>query len=327
MKEDDIRKRDIFNKYIRIIEKDIESLLDVASFKYSKCPACNSAEYDKAFTKAGFDYVLCPKCGTLFANPRPSIADMGRFYSGSASSIFWMKYFFNPVAETRREKIFKPRAQFVKDLFPNTTECIIGDIGAGFGIFLEEMRNIWTKGEYIAIEPSLEQADICRDKGLKVETHMLEQLDGYDGYFDILFAFELFEHILNPALFLKNVYEKLKPGGYFFMTTLNGEGFDIATLWDKSKSVFPPHHLNFFNIDSACLLFKNSGFDIINTSTPGVLDWDIVEGMFKQESVEIPRFFKLLANKGTDKAKNDFQNWLSSSNMSSHMRIIVKKPI
>jgi SAM-dependent methyltransferase/ribosomal protein S27E len=326
MKEEDIRIREVYNKYIHIVQEDIEKLLDIPSFKHIKCPACKKSKYDYVFTKAGFQYVICNPCGTLFANPRPSMEGLSIFYSNSKSSSFWSKEFFPPVAEARREKIFKPRAEFVKNYFLDLSQHVVGDIGAGFGIFLEEMRKIWPKGKYIAIEPCLEQADLCRKKGLSVKVCMLENLDEFDEYFDLLFAFELFEHVLEPYLFLRSVLKKLKSGGYFVMTTLNGQGFDIVTLWDKSKSIFPPHHLNFFNVDSISLLFKECGFNVIDVSTPGELDWDIVEGMYKEENISIPRFMQILADKGTDKTKEEFQRWISNNNLSSHMRIIARKP-
>ena len=61
------------------------------------------------------------------------------------------------------------------------------------------------------------------------------------------------------------------------MTTLNGRGFDILLLWNKSKSIAPPLHLNFFNPGSIRILLEKIGFQILEISTPGKLDWDIVE--------------------------------------------------
>ncbi len=325
MKEQDIRKRDVFNKYISMVKEDIKKLFEVSSFINVVCPACSGTKHKPAFSKTGFKYVNCKSCGTLFVNPRPSNEDLHKFYSNSDSTSFWVNEFFAPVAEARREKIFKPRAEFIKNYFSDMPGSVIGDIGAGFGIFLEELRKIWPEGQYIAIEPSLEQADICREKNLIVENCMLEQLKGFDEHFDILVAFELFEHVFDPAKFLKNIWKKLNPGGYFLMTTLSGEGFDIATLWENSKSVSPPHHLNFFNTDSIRLLFKNSGFEVVDIATPGELDWDIVEGMYREENIDIPRFWKTFADKGTKDAKREFQGWLTKHKMSSHMRVIGKK--
>ena len=126
-------------------------------------------------------------------------------------------------------------------------------------------------------------------------------------------------------MFLEKTCTLLKPGGYLFLTTLNGEGFDILTLREMSKSVSPPHHLNFFNPVSLELLLKKTGFDIIDISTPGKLDWDIVEGMIMNEKVNVGSFWELFAEKGTLDAKKELKDWSRRHGFSSHMRILARK--
>jgi len=173
----------------------------------------------------------------------------------------------------------------------------------------------------------LDMAKICENKGIDVITDMLENIgDEHKDSFFLLTAFELFEHLCEPEYFLEKIYELLKPGGYIYITTLNGEGFDIQVLWDKSKSIFPPHHLNFFNPSSLNRLLEKTGFIVEDTATPGVLDWSILEGAYKKENADITRLWKLVADKGTEKMKNELQQWISNNNLSSHMRILAKKP-
>jgi 2-polyprenyl-3-methyl-5-hydroxy-6-metoxy-1,4-benzoquinol methylase len=229
------------------------------------------------------------------------------------------------MVEARREKIFIPRAEYLVSYFGQDRGWKIGDIGAGFGLFLEELRKLWPASNYVAIEPSIEQAKICEQLSVQVECCTCEELKGHDGCFQLLTAFELLEHLFEPVSFLGKACSLLKPGGYLFLTTLNGEGFDILTLRDKSKSVSPPHHLNFFNPASLELLLKKIGFEIIDISTPGRLDWDIVEGMIINEKVNVGYFWKLFAEKGTPDAKKDLQDWISRYGFSSHMQILARK--
>jgi len=106
---------------------------------------------------------------------------------------------------------------------------------------------------------------------------------------------------------------------------LNGEGFDIQILWQNSKSISPPHHLNFFNPRSIALLLQETGFSVEEISTPGKLDWDILEGMITNEGVDTGRFWHLLSRKGTEKAKEQLQEWIMQNNFSSHMRVVAKR--
>lgn len=328
MKEKDIRKREVFDQYLKMVEKDVDVFFsDQSAFIQISCPACDGKDYSTQFNKAGFDYVLCSVCGTLFVNPRPTFELLADFYIQSPSTKFWVNEFFKPVAEARRIKMFRPRAEYVAQKFGNNHEWIVGDIGAGFGLFLEELSKIWLSAEMVAIEPSQEMSEICRSKGFEVLSCALENINGWDKKFDLLTSFELFEHLYDPDTFLRKVRELLRPGGILLLTTLSSGGFDIQVLWDKSKSVFPPHHLNFFNPKSIRILLERSGFLIEEISTPGKLDWDIVEGMIQNEGVDVGRFWNLLANEGTEICKEEFQDWISRNNFSSHMRILAKKEI
>lgn len=326
MKEDDIRKREIFNRYLEMVKIDVENLFnDFSSFNLTPCPACQSQEYSVQFNKVGFDYVLCRDCGTLFVNPRPSFEVLDNFYTQSSSTKFWVDEFFKPIAEVRRIKMFRPRAEYTAQKFGGKSQWIIGDIGAGFGLFLEELSKIWPLAELVAIEPSKEMSKICINKGFEVVPCAVERMIGWDKKFDLLTSFELFEHIYNPAAFLKKVRELLRSDGIFLFTTLNGEGFDIQVLRHQSKSVFPPHHLNFFNPQSVTILLERCGFVVDEISTPGKLDWDIVEGMINVEDAEVEGFWKLLAEKGSTSCKEELQKWISKHSLSSHMRIVAKK--
>ena len=324
MKEEDIRNRGAFNRYLEMVSKDVDNYFCVDNFIKINCPACNEEKFTEAFKKDLFTYVLCNQCGTLFVNPRPSFKTLNQFYSESPSNKYWVEYFFKPVIEARRDKIFKPRAEQISQKFPEFKSGRIGDIGAGFGLFLEELRKIWGSAEYVAIEPSVEMAKICHDKGFVVIPDMLEDIVGCDEKFDVLTSFELFEHLYNPGNFLGKVNKLLKKDGYFIMTTLNVQGFDIQLLWEKSKSVSPPHHLNFFNPDSIRRLIEKNNFQVISIKTPGKLDWDIVEGMVKNENIKLDRFWQLIIEKD-EEAKNQFQQWLVKNNLSSHMMVEAKK--
>lgn len=325
MKESDIRDTAILDEYLAMVEKDVCDLFDFTSFEDVRCPACSSSSHAQEFKKSGFRYVSCKKCSTLFVNPRPAFDALSRFYSSSPSTSFWVDRFFKPMAEMRRAKIFRPRAERMAELIDADKPLAIGDIGAGFGLFLEEMRSIMPRNSYLAIEPSSKMADICRKKGFEVRRECLEDVRNMDGHFDILTAFELMEHLHDPANFVKKVYSLLKPGGRFFLTTLNGMGFDILILWSMSRSVTPPHHLNFFNVRSIERLLTKIGFEVEEISTPGQIDWDIVDGMIKKEGADLGRFWNWFAGEAGEKTKKELQEWISRNNISSHMRVVARR--
>lgn len=326
MKEEEIRIGKVFDKYLELVKEDVRKFFDPHASEEVKCPACDSDDFGEEFEKLGFKYVNCRSCSTLFVNPRPGLKALRQFYSESNSTTFWVNEFFKPVAENRRKKIFRPRAEYVKSMLGAKETPLIGDIGTGYGLFLDELRKMVPKGNYVAIEPSSEMAGICESLGFEACCSFLEDIHGMEGRFDLLTAFELIEHLNEPLLFLSKAKAMLKPGGYFMATTLNGKGFDIQILWEKSKSVTPPHHLNFFNVSSMTHLMERAGFQVLETSTPGELDWDIVEGMSTNHGTDVGRFWKLVADEGSERCKVGLQKWISHNNLSSHMRILARKP-
>ena len=325
MKEKDIRHPAALSRYLELVQEDIHTLFgDIHSFERVACPGCGGGGHTEEFIKAGFKYVTCGDCGTIFANPRPTPEMLKEFYINSQSSIYWVEEFFFPMVEARREKIFAPRAAFVaEELAPLAGESV-AEIGAGFGLFLEELHRLWPKSPMVAIEPSASMAAICQVKGFEVVDSTIEELEGQEGRFGLVCAFELLEHLHEPRRLLEKARVMLRLGGYLVATTLNGEGFDIQVLWEESKSVHPPHHLNFFNPQSLAGLCIATGFKVEEIATPGRLDWNIVENALA-EGTDVGRFWRLLAKKGSEPAKQDLQKWISQNGFSSHMRLVARK--
>jgi len=326
LKESDIRDRDVHNRYLELVKIDADNYFrNRSSFSIITCPACGSDAVAGSFEKGGFSYVECSKCETLYNSPRPDYAGLSKFYGESPSTSFWVKEFFLPKAEVRRQKIFRPRAEYIASKFPELKKGRIGDVGAGFGLFLSELRQLWPEADIRAIEPSVDMARIIREKGFPVIESMVEDVPVAEGGFDLLTSFELFEHLHNPSAVLIKVASLLKKGGYFYITTLNGLGFDIQLFWERSKSVSPPHHLNFFNPSSMEILLDRCGFELVEASTPGELDWDIVDGAWKNEGMDPGRFFKTVSKYGTEEGKKALQSWIKDNRFSSHMRVIARK--
>jgi len=325
MKEKEIRNPEILKQYIELVKKDVKDFFNFRRFVKVQCPACAGTKNKSEFSKDGFKYVSCDNCSTLFVNPRPDLEVLKRFYADSPSTKFWVEDFFKPFVDARREKIFRPRAEHIRDVFSDEKKMVIGDIGAGFGIFLDEFRKLVPDSRCIAIEPSKDMARLCREKGLEVQSVCMEDMKAMDHTFDLLTAFELIEHLFDPCDFLKRANALLKSNGHLFITTLNGKGFDTLLLWERSKSITPPHHLNFFNTDSIRQLLERCGFEIIEICTPGRIDWDIVEGAIKNDGINAGRLWEFIAQRSGLETKKELQEWISKNNLSSHMRVVARK--
>ena len=199
------------------------------------------------------------------------------------------------------------------------------DVGAGYGILLDEWRRLRPETALLAIEPSSSLAGECRAKGFSVVEDIAENVTGYRSYADLVVCFEVLEHVFEPLSFIKNLAYLARPGGHVFFSTLSVDGFDIQTLWEHSNSIFPPHHINFMSIEGFRRLIERAGLEIVSVSTPGVLDVDIVRNAYRKNPGVFTgtRFVhQLMAN---DNHAARFQEFLSANCLSSHAWVFAKK--
>jgi SAM-dependent methyltransferase len=324
LKEADIRPRSLFNEYLALAREDAARLLaNESGFVSVACPACDGKNSSESFKKLGFRYTLCADCGTLYASPRPSVPQLAAFYRDALSVKFWSTDFFQQTAEARRVAMFRPRAELLSSLLAEPPGGKYVDVGSGYGILLEEVQRIGAFDEVIGLEPGPELAQICRSRGFRILAKSAEDVESGECEASAATAFEVLEHVFEPLLFLQGVRRLLRPGGKLILTTLTVSGFDIQTLWEASKSVHPPHHLNLISVRGMEILFERAQFRVDELTTPGVLDVDIVSNAVRENpDLDLPRFVREILRPENQTARNTFQRFLSENRLSSHIRVI-----
>lgn len=327
MKEYEIRPIDLLQEYLRLSAKDADNCFHSAKKEEINCPACNSSRKNYAFTKNNFKYVECIDCNTLYLSPRPLLEELKKLYNDSPSSNYWAEVFFPAVLKIRKEKIFAPRAKQISELCKkeNFAPKIVIDVGAGYGLFLEEWKKLYPDADLYAVEPSKLMAETCRKKNIEVLESLAEQAGLWCEKADLLTSFEVIEHAHHPQFFVNSLYNLVKREGYVLVTGLGVEGFDIQLCWEHSKSISPPHHLNFMSIKGFETLFKSVGFKEVKIMTPGKLDIDIVINSLKEyPAIKLSRFEKTLLSRGVE-FLDEFQRFLAQSKLSSHCWVFAKK--
>lgn len=328
MKEAEIRPQELFNRYLELSRVDVETFFGAGTPRVDvPCPACESGEAQSSFIKLGFRYVQCADCGSLYVSPRPPEERLSAFYVEAESVRFWSTHFYKETADARRAKMFRPRAELARQIAAqhSTSGGRLVDVGSGYGVFLDEVRNLNYFDTILGIEPNPELALVCRSIGFPVLEKRVEAVAAGECVADIATAFEVVEHVYDPFAFLSAVRNILSPGGLILLTTLTVSGFDIQVLWENSKSVHPPHHINLLSVDGMRRLIERAELRLVDLSTPGQLDVDIVANMLAENpATSVPRFVGQLLSRGDD-AKSDFQELLSKHQLSSHIRVVAAR--
>lgn len=329
MKEADIRPQALLDEFFRKLKLDADRLATRrAEFVDVLCPMCGSTAKDDAFEKDGFPYGECRDCHSLFATPRPTATALAEYAATSEAVEFWSTHFYRETAAARRTQIFRPRAVLAADLVRQglvPPGGRLADIGAGYGLFLTEASSLNAFGEIVGIEPDARLAAICRDAGVRVIEQPVESIPPGTVEADLASAFEVLEHVFDPLSFLRASAGVVKHGGILLVTTLTISGFDLQVLWDRSRSITPPQHLNFPSVAGMEQLLARAGLEALSVTTPGRLDVDIVRNRLAAEpALPVPRFARSIAG-ATEPVRQAFQRFLSENRLSSHIQCVARK--
>ncbi|MCX6762602.1 MAG: class I SAM-dependent methyltransferase [Candidatus Moranbacteria bacterium] len=272
-------------------------------------------------------FVECEVCETFFTNPRPTPEILSWFYKDSVNYNYWDKYIFPSSERARRKKIVAPRVDKIINLckkFGVKTGSIL-EVGAGHGTFCQEMMSRKIFEEVIAVEPVASQAKTCESKGIRTINSTIEKIKfNKKDLFDVVVNFEVMEHLFSPKGFISNCQKFFKKGGLFIFTLPNGKGFDISTLGKLSDSV-DHEHLNYFNPKSIELLLNKCGFKVVDISTPGKLDAELVRKRMLSGEFKADIFLEQILIDNWEQAGDDFQKFISNHRLSSHMMVVAKK--
>ncbi|MDH3236911.1 MAG: class I SAM-dependent methyltransferase [Deltaproteobacteria bacterium] len=325
---EDIRPASLTAKQAEKFSSDISRLLRRKSeFVSVACPACQTLRSRPAFRKQDLQFVECEECETVYMNPRPTLDILAEYYSTSENYEYWNTVLFPATEEARREKIFRPRVSRILEICRRNsvgTGCLV-EVGAGYGIFCEEIGKAGVFQRVIAIEPTPSLAERCRAKGLEVIEKPVEKVR-LDAIADVVASFEVIEHLFSPMEFIRSCHEMLVPNGMLVLTCPNIKGFDMMVLRERSSAV-DVEHMNLFHPGSLGSLVGSLGFEVLEMQTPGQLDVELVRNSVLAGEFDIDGhpFLKRVLFDDWERIGNNFQKFLSENLLSSHMWIVAKK--
>lgn len=214
-----------------------------------KCRPCQSKNLKIFLKRKKRNLVECQNCGLVFVSPLPTAADLKKIYS--------QEYFLKmePGDETKAgfghylEEEGLKREYFRKKLNQIGKQKNKGrllDVGCATGVFLKlAQESGW---ETWGVDISQFAVNLCRRRGLKnVLKCAFEKMKFDQGFFDVVVAFDLIEHVLDPLKFLKKIGKIMKPNGLLFLTTPNKDSLLAKFLGKKWFGYHHWQHIYFFN--------------------------------------------------------------------------------
>ena len=331
MREEEIRRSDLLEESNKLYVVDMKKLaIRHRNGVQVSCPACGSEEYNNIFNKYECNFDTCLVCETIFVNPRATDKSLFEYYVAADYYKYWVTHIFPESEDARRSKIVVPRVDRILEIckkYSVETGTIL-EAGAGFGTFSQEISSRRIFKNILSVEPIPELAEKCRSRGLSVIESGIENCKLEKNSIDVIASYEVIEHLFSPYNFLLKCEEFLKPGGIVILTCPNVKGFDIAPLGGDSDS-FDIEHINYFHTKSINILLERCGFEVVELSTPGKLDAELLRKrvLAKQYDLSCQPFLNEVLVERWEELGAPFQDFLSENLLSSHMWIVGQKKI
>lgn len=163
------------------------------------------------------------------------------------------------------------------------------EVGCGTGNFLELLESIGTHA-VTGLESNAVAADMASTKGLSIMTHAT---DVPASAYDVVCAFQVLEHIVDPREFVEYMCSRLKTSGRLIVAVPNNDGFVGRDM--RLPLNMPPHHVTRWGESTLRQLCSVLPLRVINIQREPLskrhIDWYVST---RARSVSSSRIFRFL---------------------------------
>ncbi len=214
------------------------------------CPICgNSASATVRYDFPPYHIVACTSCDLNYLSPRLTQDAIMKFYKDESyykSNVSGQGYDEYLEISDNWIKTFTLR---LKQISPYKTSGTALDIGCGPGYFLTAAKKLGF--DVYGLDPSDYIVEMAQKEwGNKVQLGVIETANYEPESFDLIVAFDTFEHIYHPKEFLSAIHKFLKPNGVLAITTPNPKSL-LAKISGKNWVSFKlPEHVFYWAPDT-----------------------------------------------------------------------------
>lgn len=214
------------------------------------------------YTVNGYTFHRCGSCALRFASPRPTPADLAAVYeAGYFDEKGWVG---DPTSDST----------YMTQCWPQVAPTLIArfgtpkrllDVGCATGAFIAAAkRDGWTVA---GLEYSADAAARGRDAGLDVRSGELAAGAFAGETFDVVSAWHVIEHLIDPVEDLRRMRALCAPGGMLVVETPNARSIGALLKRERWAQVRPPEHINFFDRGALDRALTASGWRLISAET------------------------------------------------------------
>jgi SAM-dependent methyltransferase len=241
----------------------------------TECCLCQADDAEPVAVGEDFEYrtsadtflaVRCRRCGLVYLNPRPALAELPRIYPPSYHAFDFSAETFGLVYRVRRRLEARRLLAWCGGL---GDDARLIDIGCGDGFHLGLLGEFGRPGWRLeGVDADGGAARPAARTGAVIHCGTLETLDLPQSAYDFAFLIQTVEHVADPPGLLSAVRALLRPGGRVGIVTDNTASPDFTLFKGRHWGGYHfPRHWNLFDPQTLGLLARRAGLEVESLTT------------------------------------------------------------